>query len=593
MVKLIRLTSEDNCNFKANLDDGIQLNINSKIALQNLTFNAEFDVLVVDATNREVKFTLNSYSGLGQNMNVLTGLLTMRTYTSSEVDIFYRDLEGALNETLRIDATIPTNGNVCGNFQVRTEKEKVEILFKYTPVILFSNMNKIEAGETNPPERTGETQYMKISQATDGSGNTLVDDTDPTDKINLSNLSAVAIAHTAERTRYISPQGILAKWSAGSGIYMVRVEKLVDHAGTSGEHGFGVGLSFNSMASKVVEEIETTDRDFEILVEKTTMSYRLISPANPHQEYLPPLGDILPYAYDDNFPNRERDHIVFERKAGVITGCIWNTSDGLGNGVRTELFSYKLSTADRHRGLYPYIYMKAGGNNATAGRPSITMDSLTFIKNTEFEGTGQQQAIGASEADDNVFQDISTLYSDLIPTLNNQLFSATTPAITIVAQPQINGDILRFLGYSDLKYPANVLYTFTHPDTILSQGGDEWFGFILTPDGLKRLVNSDNFIVILDSNPLFSYDASRTVYGTGSINSNTIANRGRRANILATIPKNDNSGSLEYEPNQLTFIDFDLSAPLNLKNIQVRVLDKNFGALRTFGLSIMTLLIEE
>ena len=127
MVKLIRLTSEDNCNFKANLDDGIQLNINSKIALQNLTFNAEFDVLVVDATNREVKFTLNSYSSLGQNMNVLTGLLTMRTYTSSEVDIFYRDLEGALNETLRIDATIPTNGNVYGNFQVRNEKEKVLI----------------------------------------------------------------------------------------------------------------------------------------------------------------------------------------------------------------------------------------------------------------------------------------------------------------------------------------------------------------------------------------------------------------------------------------------------------------------------------
>tara|TARA_R110001599_G_scaffold254442_2_gene454674 strand:- start:392 stop:1057 length:666 start_codon:yes stop_codon:yes gene_type:complete len=220
------------------------------------------------------------------------------------------------------------------------------------------------------------------------------------------------------------------------------------------------------------------------------------------------------------------------------------------------------------------------------------MDSLTFIKNTEFEGTGQQQAIGTNEEDDNVFQDIATLYSNLVPTLNNELFSPITPALSIVAEPQFNGDILRFIGYSDLKYPANILYKFTHPDTILSQGGEEWFGFILIPDGLKQLVNSDNFIVILDSNPLFSYDASRTLYGTGSINSNTIANRGRRVNILATIPKNDNSGSLEYEPNQLTFIDFDLSVPQNLKNISVRVLDKNFGQLRTFGLSIMTLLIE-
>jgi|TARA_R110002033_G_scaffold92026_4_gene141525 hypothetical protein len=587
MVKLIRLTSEDNCNFKANLDDGIQLTVNSKIALQNLTFNAEFDVLVIDATNREVKFTLNSNATLGQGMNVLTGLLTPRTYTSTEVEIFYRDLEGALNEALRVDASILQNGNVYGNFQVKSEKEKVEIKFKYTPVILFSNMNEIQAGDTNPPERTGETEYMKISQ--ENGNDSLTDDTDPTDKINLSNLSAVSVAHTSNRTRYISPQGVLAKWSAGSAIYMVRVENLVDHAGLNSEHGFGVGLSFNSMASKVVEEIETTDRDFEILVEKTDMYYRYISPTNPHQEY---ITDAYPYAYDDNVPNRERDHIVFERKAGVITGCIWNTSDGLGNGVRTELFSYKLSTADRHRGLYPYIYMKAGGNNATAGRPSITMDSLTFIKNTEFEGTGQQQAIGTNEEDDNVFQDIATLYSNLVPTLNNELFSPITPALSIVAEPQFNGDILRFIGYSDLKYPANILYKFTHPDTILSQGGEEWFGFILIPDGLKQLVNSDNFIVILDSNPLFSYDASRTLYGTGSINSNTIANRGRRVNILATIPKNDNSGSLEYEPNQLTFIDFDLSVPQNLKNISVRVLDKNFGQLRTFGLSIMTLLIE-
>ena len=589
MVKLIRLTSEDNCNFKANLDDGIQLSINSKIALQNLTFNAEFDVLVVDATNREVKFTLNAYTNLGQNMNVLTGLLTPRSYTSSEVEIFYRDLEGALNEALRVDASTPANGNVYGNFQVKSEKEKVEILFKYTPVILFSNMNEIPVGDTNPPERTGETEYMAISQATDGSGDTLTADTDPTDLINLGNLSAVSTDHTAERTRYIYPQGTLAKWSAGSAVYMVRVEKLVDHAGVGYEHGFGVGLSFSNLANKEVEEIATTDRDFEILVEKTDEYYRYISPTNPHQEY---ITDAYPYAYNDNVPNRERDHIIFERKAGVITGCIWNTSDGLGNGVRTELFSYKLSVADRHRALHPYIYMKAGGNNATAGRPCITMDSLTFIKNTEFEGTGQQQAIGQNEQDDNVFQDLATLYSDLVPTLNNELFSPITPAGTIVAQPQINGDILRFIGYSDLKYPANILYTFTHPDTILSQGGVEWFGFVLTPDGLKQLINSDNFIVLLDSNPLFSYDASRTTYGTGSINSNTIANRGRRVNILATIPKNDNSGNLEYEPNQLTFIDFDLSAPINLKNIAVRVLDKNFGALRTFGLSIMTLLIE-
>ena len=71
-----------------------------------------------------------------------------------------------------------------------------------------------------------------------------------------------------------------------------------------------------------------------------------------------------------------------------------------------------------------------------------------------------------------------------------------------------------------------------------------------------------------------------------------MANRGRRLNILATIPKNDNSGFLEYEPNELTYIDFDLSQNQVLKNLELRVLNKNLDPLTTFGLSIMTLLID-
>ena len=97
---------------------------------------------------------------------------------------------------------------------------------------------------------------------------------------------------------------------------------------------------------------------------------------------------------------------------------------------------------------------------------------------------------------------------------------------------------------------------------------------------------------MFDSSPVFSYDASRTAYGLNDKNDPLIANRGRRKNIIATIPVNDNEGYLEYQPNELVFIDLDLSRPESIKNLNLRVLNKNFDPLVTSGLSIMTLLID-
>ena len=595
MVKLIRLTSEDNCNFKANLDDGIQISIDSKIALQNLTFNAEFDILTIDDSNKEVKFTLNSNLTLGVGMNVISGNLTPRSYVGNELNEFYKDLEGALNDCLSVVSNIVSNGNVYGSFQVEEEKDRVFIKFKYTPMICLFNMNETLGG-LMPAERESETEFMDISKDPT-TGLTLAADTTPTDIINLSNILSIAADHTALLNRYTYPVGKLAKWSQGSAMFMVRIQDLIDHAGPDDEHGFGMGLSFSNLAQSVAvgeTAIKTTERDFEIIVSKTNSSYQFISPDIPNTPQVPSGPPIEPFKYSiitDPDP-KTHDHLIIERAAGVITASVWNTEDGAGNGYYNPLFSYKLKLNERHLPLYPYIYIKSGGNNCIVGRPTITMDSLTFVDNKEFEGTGQQQGIGASYASDNAFQAISTNFANLIPTLNNQLFDASYPADTIIAQLQINGDVLRLLGFSASIYPTNQLYKFTHPQTLLTQGGVEWFGFVLTAEGLKQLVNSDNFLVVLDSNQLFSYDASRTIYGKGSVNDTSMANRGRRLNILATIPKNDNSGFLEYEPNELTYIDFDLSQNQVLKNLELRVLNKNLDPLTTFGLSIMTLLID-
>ena len=62
MVKLIRIVSEDNAVFNANLDAGIAIDENASIALQNLTFDNKYVSLKINVSNRDVVFNLDENS---------------------------------------------------------------------------------------------------------------------------------------------------------------------------------------------------------------------------------------------------------------------------------------------------------------------------------------------------------------------------------------------------------------------------------------------------------------------------------------------------------------------------------------------------
>ena len=60
MVKLLRLTTENNLKFEADLDAGIDIKANSCIALQNLTFeSSDFSALQVNNGNNDISFSLD------------------------------------------------------------------------------------------------------------------------------------------------------------------------------------------------------------------------------------------------------------------------------------------------------------------------------------------------------------------------------------------------------------------------------------------------------------------------------------------------------------------------------------------------------
>ena len=584
MVKLVRLTTQNkNCVFSSNLDAGIRVSNNASIALKNLTFTSDFEVLDVTSNNGLVRYSI------AQDLNTLSHNLPRTQYTNVNYRDFYKDYEASLNGCLSVSQPTPLDGDVYCSFKVVEEGDKVVTKFKYSPMVMPFIMNGDEEIRTDP-ERTSLFDISTKSAASNDESILIKDD--KSSRPTLGNMTSANAANLAQRQNYICPQDPNIMWCKGSAMWMCRVDNLVDFADNDDKHGFGIGLSFTDIQrnTELNATIQPTSRDFEVLVEKTGNPYRFINPSNAYTEQ---TSSTVPFKYDiavDTNPFTH-DHIIFQRNKNIITACVWNTSDGLGNGVRNELFSYTLTTAEAHKPLYPYIYIKANAFNCEVGRPIITVDCLEVEFNEGFGVTGQIQNIGGY-AQDNALQAIANLYSTCVPILNNNRFLGTFN----LQEPKVysNGQIFRFLGYDENRFSANIEYFIGLPETAIDHIVQEpYLQFNLVPEGQHQVVNSDNFVVVLDSYSVFSYDASRTNYGNNSLNPPDQSNRGRRLNILATIPKNDNSGFLEYEPNELVYIDLDLADDTIMKNLNLRVLNKNLNPIDINGRAIMTLLIQD
>ena len=108
MVKLLRLTTENDLKFEANLDAGIPIKENSQIAIQNLTFEStDFAALTIDNSNRWVSFNL-----FDPGFIYYTEGLTTTTYSKNNIATFYKDLEATLNSCLVVDSE---GGNAFGS----------------------------------------------------------------------------------------------------------------------------------------------------------------------------------------------------------------------------------------------------------------------------------------------------------------------------------------------------------------------------------------------------------------------------------------------------------------------------------------------
>ena len=195
----------------------------------------------------------------------------------------------------------------------------------------------------------------------------------------------------------------------------------------------------------------------------------------------------------------------------------------------------------------------------------------------------------------------STFTPSTVPELAGQvpLFPLPNPTNwedNLICEVTLHEEIWKFLGFtafggnkylqSDIAIGLNV-----------STAEQKCWSWRLA-EKLFSIQQSDNFIVTCTSLGLDSFDASRVHYT--DVGSNVYQNPatdkiGRRKNILMTIPVNDNtSGLVEYEASTPIFIDINNAQELNVKNLNFRVLNKDFDPVEQSGEeAIMTILIKK
>lgn len=257
--------------------------------------------------------------------------------------------------------------------------------------------------------------------------------------------------------------------------------------------------------------------------------------------------------------------------------------------------------------LYPYLYINGDSDDVKIDMFNWTADSLFFM---EPDDLNNLPTAGWGVSEDN------ELYSSTDATgMRNgleilQLDAIATDIETALPTPYWGQDNRG----GDGRFGLDINMTLNMPnqvwrylgfkkgfasdaDTAIAQTifTNQWTAYF-SADRLPLLYDSDNFIVECTSLKLDSYDASKVQYNADP-NTKFVKGAelsGRRKNILMTIPVNDNTnGLVEFETSTPIFIDIGNAEKINVKNLNLRVLRKDFSPIKQGDeLAIMTLLID-
>lgn len=634
MVRLIRLASVDDCNFRTAFGNDIKIEPGSKIAVLNATFETRVSEISINNRNNEIKFTPSVAGGVV--FNDTSTFLPIRTY-SGELGItqFWQDMGQTLSNTLGYRDTLSDttmnpggakiNAGVFSEFEMQYNEYNQEFPIPRTPVeFVYTYSPMLSAlGTTwsmNWPQGSRNSALLEDKAANFGDADQRFNwsgDGDATPDFKFANTlkltDAQLTANVGTKVRMDGLPGVVM--SKGNGLWMARVSFLADNASGLQDNGFGIGLSRELGFNAIDLDIPADMIHGEIRVNRPGEGYRFRFNGGDEQTSL-----LTPRRYDGNDPLT--DHDIIWLRVGkdessptgsptygkyCLQGGVWQ--DAGAAGLETVLFTYELKNYfNQYDFLTPYLFI-----NGTSD--TCEMDAIAFTPSV----THAMQTIGVSNPnqlwlpdDPNEF-DMSfgnreykitnilktgngnayppSVIGNIVPQVDEERFNASG-AFTRETKLSLHSDVLKYLGFGNI---------FTGYETISQKMGmaNLEFDNFITYRGIggPDLDHDDNFIVESLTLPVDSYDASEQYYGDGDpfkdVGLTDSAERlGRRKNIIATIPATNVSELVNYEASTPQYIDLRNTSTLNERNLEFRIVDKDFNPVETGNKkSILTLLI--
>ena len=539
MVKLLRLTTEkQDASFDIQFNEDIIIKPKSQMALKNVTFTMDEDILTIDNTNYKFLFTTdyNPSDGSGDREFSLT-YNKFNLYHSNDTNEELRNFDKFI-EFLNLNANSKlkcTNANNDFNteiifsindnnlFQMECFKS---ILFDFVPTLA-------DITEDMTIDKTGS---IRIDVSHDGTST------------------------TTQKNKLVFNDDFIR----GAGVFRCKIADFTANGSGNRDNGFEIGLSDVSPTTFINNtDMKNSERTFMIRFNRVGEVYTFLE-TRAEGDTGAETDSTVTATKGASATLTTNDIIELKLEQGEIVGNVY-MHDG-SNYVKHQIFrntlygdlsedAERVNELDAFYDLHPYIVMYGNVgdvaicdiqhslreskmiNYQQRTNPDTSLPKITYLAGANPIDTGSGYAR----------QGFLSLQSI---------------------------EIARYLGFNSKEILSNPV-EFDGIGTLpnFKMIADEVF---------KPAIYSRNFIIEMQNISLTSYDS---LYN------------GRKSILATIVDGNDltinGQDIISYEPSEITYIDIDNMFERNIRNIKLKIIDKNLNQIKIQGLAVLTILIKE
>ena len=551
-MKMLRVTTErQDGTFDGYLNQELEMQPNSQIALQSATFETSDKGLVIDATTDALSFQTANVSGLQSIRLAHTDGVGGRPdqYDSTNLQVFFDDVTNRINSQFR-----PEFNNQIGRQFLLTEgKSTTSGKQGYVQAMFATSAFQARRTELLGNVRDGDVSGVSGSNATllmNASG--VLGSNLPADTpLDSNNNEAYK-----RRTHYTHPI------TKGCGLLRAKVARFENIA--AGKGGFTIALSTRNPSLATVFTRSQIKAGIQVLERKDANAASFYTTiADGAAPAVSAVNANLATTAANALNNDHVELMVRSNASGSNTGdsrvieanVYRRTDDGAQpTYTKTTLATIPYATdAEAGNDLYAYVFIH--GAQQPLGTFNCRLSTFRFTADPFMESPG--------------------LFVNGV--LDSEGGANDSEETSLGAKPEpARGSSNHMIDFGSEEVSEWLVYeTQRQPPTAFASGRRI---NLIAQNLFSSKIKAESFLVQLLNLPVEAYDTFP-------------AKRGRE-NLLAVIPASDETNSVIYEPNNLHFLDLSNKFPLKLSNVRLRVLRHDYSTVQTRGLSSVVLVFK-